>query len=292
MISVIITSYKEPKTLGKAIEQVLKNNIKEKYEIIVSAPDKETLDVARGYAKKNKRIKILQDKGRGKPAALNQIFQIVKGDYLILTDGDVYIDEDSIKPLLEKIKKGRFGAVTGRPCPQESRARKYGYWANFLLEAAHQSRLIKEKNSEFMLLSGYLFAMKNFKLKIAEDALDDAFISQLIWKNGYKIGYEPKSKVYIKNPSNFGDWIKQKRRNTAGDIKIAKYLGTIQKSRSFKKELSGFYKPFCYAENLREVSYSFHLLFARLLAWWLGFYDIKIKKKRFDKVWVRIGSTK
>ena len=58
MISIIITAFKEPKTIGRAIEQVLKNKIKDKFEIIVSAPDKETLDVARDYAKKDKRIKL------------------------------------------------------------------------------------------------------------------------------------------------------------------------------------------------------------------------------------------
>ena len=295
MISVIITAYKEPKTIGKAIEQVLKNKILDRYEIIISAPDDETLDVARVYADKyesaNRRIKLIKDAGKGKPAALNMIFKEAKGEVLVLTDGDVYIDENAIQLLIDKIKD-EVGAVTGRPVPQESRDNKYGYWANFLLDAADKTRLKKSEKNEFLFLSGYLFAMKNLHLEIPEDVLDDAFISQMIPKKGYRIAYQPAAQVFIKSPSNFGDWLKQKRRNTGGDIKIKQYLGTIETSRSFSEELSQFYKVFLYARSIKEFWFSFQLLFARLLVWWLGFWDIKIAKKDFNKVWQRIESTK
>ena len=47
MISIVITSFREPKTIGKAIESYLDQAIPEDYEIIVAAPDKETLDVVK-----------------------------------------------------------------------------------------------------------------------------------------------------------------------------------------------------------------------------------------------------
>jgi cellulose synthase/poly-beta-1,6-N-acetylglucosamine synthase-like glycosyltransferase len=292
MISIIITAYKEPATIGKAITQIFKNKIKEKFELIISAPDDETLDVARKYAKKDKRIRIIKDLGKGKPSALNMIFKKAKGEFLVLTDGDVYIDENSIKPLLEKLQDSKVGAVTGRPVPQESRTNKYAYWSHFLLNAAHETRLKADEKGKFMLLSGYLFAMRNFHMKIPADILDDAFISQLVYKKGYKIKYSPNSRVFIRNPSTFSDWLKQKRRNTGSDAKIREYLGKIQTSRSFSGELSQFYKVFSYAKTFRELWYSKQLLFARLLVWWLGFWDTKIAKKDFNRIWVRIESTK
>ena len=54
MISIVITSFKEPKTIGKAIESFISQKLPLEYELIVAAPDKETLDVARSYSKKNK----------------------------------------------------------------------------------------------------------------------------------------------------------------------------------------------------------------------------------------------
>ena len=57
MISIIITSYKEPRTIGKAIEAILSNNLPKDYEILVTAPDKETLDSAKKYSLRNKKVK-------------------------------------------------------------------------------------------------------------------------------------------------------------------------------------------------------------------------------------------
>ena len=52
MISVIITSFKEPKTIGRAIEGFLQQDLKrKKFELIVSSPDRETQEVVKKYQK-------------------------------------------------------------------------------------------------------------------------------------------------------------------------------------------------------------------------------------------------
>ncbi|KKS14334.1 MAG: hypothetical protein UU72_C0049G0008, partial [candidate division WWE3 bacterium GW2011_GWB1_41_6] len=90
-ITIIITAFKEPKTIGKAISTFLNQKTKYKFDILVSAPDEETLNVARTFQKKHNNIKILKDPGKGKSFALNLAFSKIKTDILILTDGDVYV---------------------------------------------------------------------------------------------------------------------------------------------------------------------------------------------------------
>jgi len=94
-ITILITAYKEPK-LAKAIESVINQKTKKEYSIILSAPDKLTLDIAKKYAKKDKRIKFFKDPGKGKSFALNILFSKIKEGILILTDGDVYISDNCI----------------------------------------------------------------------------------------------------------------------------------------------------------------------------------------------------
>mgnify|MGYP001611484071 FL=1 len=89
MISIAIASFKEPKTIGRAIDSILNQNLKD-YELIVSSPDKITQKIVERYIQKNKKISLIKDKGLGKPAALNLIFKKARGEVLILTDGDVY----------------------------------------------------------------------------------------------------------------------------------------------------------------------------------------------------------
>ena len=94
-ISLLITAFKEP-NISKAIESAMNQKTRYEYDIIISAPDKDTLDIARKYAKIDKRIKIFQDPGKGKSYALNLLFNKIGTDIFILTDGDVWINDTAI----------------------------------------------------------------------------------------------------------------------------------------------------------------------------------------------------
>ena len=121
MIDIIITAFKGPETIAKAIEQILKQDISEKHTIWVVAPDKETLDIARKYAKKHKKIKTFTDPGKGKSFALHKILPKLKGEVIILTDGDVYIKENSLKYLIQPSNNPKIGCVAGRPVSIDSK---------------------------------------------------------------------------------------------------------------------------------------------------------------------------
>ena len=134
MLSIIITSYKEEKTIGKAVKSFLNQKIPEKFEVLVFSPDKGTRDAVLKVAKRNKKVKHFYDSGKGKPSALNLAFKKAKGNILVLTDGDVYVDKNSVKELLKKFKDKNVGAVTGRPVAVNSKNDKYSYWSHLLTE--------------------------------------------------------------------------------------------------------------------------------------------------------------
>src|SRR3989344_9653202 len=111
MITVIITSYKEPHLVGRAIEAVLKNKTKRKFEVVVAAPDEQTAKVIKKYAKKDKRVKYFKDQGRGKANALNELFAKIKSEMLVLTDGDVFVSDNAIEALAKIFDKSKVGCV-------------------------------------------------------------------------------------------------------------------------------------------------------------------------------------
>jgi len=288
MISIIITSYKEPKTIGRAIKSVLNNNIKEEYEIIVVVPDEATLKEAKKY----KQVKTIKDKGKGKPAALNIAVSEAKGEILILTDGDVYVGKNSLSQLVNKIKGPDIGAVSGRPVSINLRNTMLGFWAYILTEIANKRRLKAIKIKKRFFCSGYLFAIKK-KLfpKLPEELLsEDGFISHKVYESGYKIIYSDRSLVYVKYPSNFSDWIKQKRRSAGGYKQIKKLIGV--EMRSFRKESSGAIELLAFVKNLKNLFWLFVLFLSRIYLWVLIYKDIGIKNKKHDKIWLRVESTK
>jgi len=293
MISFILTAYKEEKTIARAIMAILNQEFEDKFEILVTAPDDATLNEAAKFALTHKNIHVIKDPGQGKPTALNFVIPQAKGEIIILTDGDVYCKNAA--HLIEHFKNARVGAVTGRPVSLDSKNSMMGYWSQLLLDSAHKLRKARSQNNRFILCSGYLFAMrKNLYSKIPPDILDDAFISKQVWSQGYKIDYEERAKVFIKNPSSFSDWLKQKKRNMYGEFQFKKYkFSKIDSMRSLKDEISyGWQMIFVYPQSIKEVFWTFVLFGARAYSWISAFIDLKFKKKSMKKVWLRVESTK
>jgi poly-beta-1,6-N-acetyl-D-glucosamine synthase len=295
MISIIITSYREPETIGKAIESALNQKTKRNYEIIISAPDDETLNVVKEFQKRHGNIKSFKDPGMGKMHALNLLFKKVNSDLLILTDGDVYINENALEEISNLFRDPAIGCVSGNPTPRESRKSKYGYWANFLFDSAHKLRMSAFKKGKFIECSGYLFAFRNDKnIKIPLDTAEDAVIPYYFWEKGYKIGYAENARVYVKNADNWKDWIKQKVRTSKAHETLEKYADTktTPRVKSFKTETLGFYDLLRYANTPRELSWSASLAASRLYMWALVFYNVKIKKFNSVDNWERIESAR
>lgn len=302
MISIIITAYKEPETIGKAIQYILDEKIKEKHEILITAPDDETLNAAKTFAKENKaKIKIIKDEGKGKPNALNLVFSKAKGDILVLTDGDVYCKNCS--SLIKYFKDPKVGAVSGRPVSLNSKNYMIGYWSHLLFYYAHLMRKKRDQQNKFIFCTGYIFAMrKGLVNKIPTYALDDAFISECIWAKGYKIKYDEQALAFVKNPTTFHDWVKQKKRNLYSEFQLKQYRAKIKEEtnfdgeltmRSFKGEMAnGLCFLLKYQKNIKEVFWTGMLFLARLYAWISAYKELSINKKPMQEIWLRVETTK
>lgn len=290
MISVILTAFKEPRTIGRAI-QAFGEQLGPKDELIVTAPDKETLDEAKKYVKKY-RMKLVKDKGNGKPAAMQLAISKAKGTILVWSDGDVYVSKNAVSELIFHLENPKVGAVSGRPVSIDSKKTMYGYWAYMLTSIAHELRLKSKKKSKQFFCSGYLFAIrKKLMPSIPEKLLsEDGYISNYVYSKGYQLEYAPKAEVYVKYPSNFSDWIKQKKRSAGGYTQIKKMTGV--EMRSARTESLGAFAFFKYVHSPRELWWLFVLFAARLYLWAVIFRDISVKKKNQKEIWVRVESTK
>lgn len=182
---VILTSYKEEITVGKAIEQIICPNkdLWPNLKLIITAPDNPTLkkaeEVCQSIGFDN--FRLLQDAGQGKACALNLAVETItkehavtkEEDLLIFTDGDMYIADDAIKNLLKAIgnrehtaieidslsnKQPKLGGVGGHPVSLDDRNTMFGYFSHLFCEAAHKRRLNKvNKNStRFIATSGFV----------------------------------------------------------------------------------------------------------------------------------------
>lgn len=294
-VTLLITAFKEI-NIAKAIESAINQKTKYDYDILISAPDKETLDISADYAKKYKNISVFKDPGKGKSYALNLIFREIETDLLILTDGDVQLSDDVVEEMVNLFLDPEIGCATGRPFPMEPKTEKYGYWANFLFEAAHNIRKKAFENNSFIECSGYLFAFRKRIIdKIPLDVAEDSVIPYIFWEKGYKIGYAENAKVFIKNVDNWADWIKQKIRTSKAHETLDKYADTqtTKRVKTFGNEVGkGLGMIFSYPKTLKEFWWTFELVVARFYMWMRVFYDTKLKNQHYGDAWERIDSTK
>jgi cellulose synthase/poly-beta-1,6-N-acetylglucosamine synthase-like glycosyltransferase len=293
MISIIITAFKEQKTIEKCVKSIVSQKIKENYRLFVIAPDKETLDSAKRASKK---VIALKDDSKGKWNALNMGFKAGNSNsrIFILCDGDTYLGTNSINPLIEAFDNEEVGIASGRVVSLNKIDNLMGYWSQLLANAAHKERLSRRKGKKFIDCSGYLIGLRaGIISELPADLLsEDAYMSHYVWDKGFDTEYVPKSKVYVKYPSNLGDWIKQKRRSAGGYPQLSQYFKKTPNMRSFSSEaIKGPFYAIGYAKNIKELAWSLALFPVRLYLWILAFYD-KITKKKFKQIWQRIESTK
>ncbi len=296
MISIVITAFKEP-MLYRAIDAVLFQRIDEDYELIVAAPDRETEDLVNDYKKKYRQIRFFKDPGKGKSYALNMIFKELKGDVWLFTDGDVFLDNKAINEMLKLFNNyPRIGCIAGRVYCENPRTTLFGYWGKLLADCgAHRIRKEHYSQGKFLECSGYLFAFRNNGVikEIPVDVAEDSIIPYYFWKAGYKIGYAPDSRVFVKNPTTMKDWLKQRKRTADAHTKLTHYATDFPKVKSFRNEaLKGIFWIWSYPKSFKEFVWTVELVFVRLYMWLSLYFDLHFKKKQYVDGWNRSESTK
>jgi cellulose synthase/poly-beta-1,6-N-acetylglucosamine synthase-like glycosyltransferase len=300
MLSIIITSYKEEHTIGKALECILNkeySGLPDVFEIITVIPDNPTYLAAKETIAKFK-VKNwihLQDQLKGKPTALSMAIQKAKGDYFLFTDGDVYLGKNAISKIYNKIiSDSNIGGISGRPVCTNNKNNFWGYCGNLLADTIHNERVISNNKKQVYPMSGYLFITQKFNWKLPPDVLDDAYITYRIHQDAKIIAYEPDAKVFVKYPTTISDYFKQKVRNYVGFKKIETQLGLLpqDKRRSLRGDLKNSLKPILYAQNLQDLWYSLFMYPLRVVIWVRIYYHLVIKKTSLGKVWQRVESTK
>jgi len=289
MITIAITAFKEEKIIGKCLNSILSQKLPKEYEILISCPDKPTINVVKEYMKKNKKIKLIGDPGRGKPAALNLIFKRAKGEIIVCTCGDIIMGKNSLELLLRHFQDPKVGAVGSNP----TLIRQNSFlddWYEMNKRARHMRRMYEKKRGDVVYVPGQLFAVrkdivKNFE--IPENAcLDDGVISYETRLRGFRIEYEPEAKAYTKCPTTLKDFINQATRICIGQYQMRRWYRIRNVSR---KKIHSFSVQSKF--GLKKMFVFLILWFIYLSSYIYGLYLLK-SGAGISKMWMEIKTTK
>lgn len=242
-------------------------------------------------------MRLIQDKGRGKSAAINEVLPSLRGEIVMFTDGDVVILPQAVNELVKQFKDPKIGCVAGRVVSANPRTTMLGFWSHLLADAgAHRIRKEASGKGEFVECSGYLFAFRNNLIKaIPTDVAEDTIIPYFIREKGYRIGYAPNARVLVKNPTTISDWIKQRKRTAKSHETLQKYVDTkkIPRVKTFANEVrKGICWALSYPKTMKEYYWTLLLFLARLSMWVQVMYETKVKGKQYADRWERIRSAR
>lgn len=293
--SVIITAYKEPDLVPKAIESIILSNVEiiDNTQLIVVCGDELTyLSALETFTKHNfKNFLVLKDKAEGKSQALNLAFKNATGDVWVMTDGDIYLSVDATQQLVKPFNNVSVLGATGHIRSLDSKSDFFGYYSHLFCTAANTFRAQKQKNNDFFPLSGYLYAIRhNRALKLPSNLrAEDDYISHLIFKNDSKFVYVKDAVVNVHFPKNLKDLIRQKTRSLGGNVQNQKYFTT--NTRSIFQDIKMAFFPLSYARNIKEFFYSLLIYPLRFYLWLVIYYN-HMSNNYKNGIWERIDSSK
>lgn len=293
MLTILITAFREATTIGQAIEAFL-HQLPDDTEILVVSPDPETTIVVDDYAARYPVVRHVADPQRGKPTALNVGLRAAQGDVVVLSDGDVAVAEDALAMLLAPFADSRVGAVSGHPFSVSPRNTMLGYWSYLLTEGIHRIRLARDRDGKFLVCSGYLFAFRRALIEhVPEDALaEDAVISHLVARQGYRVGYAPQARVFVKYPTTYRDWLRQKVRSAGGYAQDYIRKSPVRMRSAWLEIWYGTRLALRYPRHPREFLWTLLLFAARLHLWLLVFVNVRLLRRPLADLWQRVETTK
>ncbi|MCK4700647.1 MAG: glycosyltransferase [Bacteroidales bacterium] len=234
-ISVIMSVYNEEKVLENKINSIYSTSFpKGKMEVIIGSDGSsdQTEEILRKMKEKLTNFSFYHSNiRRGKPNVLNDLVLKAKGDILLFTDANVFLNESTITGLVKHFKNPEIGLVDSRMT--DKGIKKNGISRQ---ESAYISMEVNLKNREGLVWGtmmgpfGGCYAMrKNLFIPIPENFLvDDFFLNLNVLKNRKKSINDMKATVSEDVSDMLIEEFRRKKRIAAGSFQnLSHYAGLL-----------------------------------------------------------------
>jgi len=287
-VSIGVCAYNEEKNIKKLLTSLINqktNKIKiDEIFVVSSACTDNTNNIVREFEKKDKRVKLIDQKEReGKSSAINLFLKNAKNEILVLESGDTVPEENTIERLCIPFEKEEVGMTGSRPIPVNQDNNFMGFVVNFFWKLHHEIAMENPK-------CGELVAFRDFVKEIPkESAVDEASIEAIVREKGYKLEYVPNAVVRNKGPETVKDFLIQRRRINAGHV----WLEKVQKHTVSTDDLGKVIKLVARNFSLNPKKNLWIVMAMAIEAYgkFLGKYDYYIKNKN-PYIWNIAKSTK
>ena len=282
-----ILAHNEGRNIQRALHAVLAQQLHDvqivEILVIASGCTDATVEIAERVASVNSLVTVTAEPERtGKAAAIRQLMSMARGDIIALVGADTLLEPSAIEQLVVPFADRRVGMTGARVVPLNRPTTWLGFTVQMLWHVHHQLALRKAKLGE-------LVAFRNVIDNFPDDtSTDEPALEALIAAKGLQLVYTPKAVVYNRGPETAAEFLMQRRRIFAGQVRIALRFGYFTSSLRLRHVLPLAIEAF--RSYPRFFLWTFAAMGVELWARMLGTYDAL--RGRDEVVWRHIGSTK
>jgi glycosyltransferase involved in cell wall biosynthesis len=231
-----LMAHNEAQNIQHALHALLAQELKnvEVLEILVIASGctDNTVELAQAVARAHPLVRVEVEATRaGKAAAIKRLIALARGDVIVLAGADTLLEPGAIEQLAAPFADRLVGMTGARVVPLNLPTTWLGFAVQMLWHVHHHLALRKPKLGE-------LVAFRNVLREFPEDtSTDEPAIEALIAAKSYRLVYAPKAVVYNRGPERASEFLVQRRRIFAGQVRIALNYGYFTSSLSVRHVL-------------------------------------------------------
>lgn len=233
-VTIGIPAYNEEENISHLLDSILKQKEKtiqiQKIIVISDGSTDKTVPIIQRFIQKDPRVNCVVGHSRmGKPARLNQLFNSMQTDVLVILDADTICSDDlTIEKLVCKFKSGKkVGLVSGRVLPLPARS--------FIERAINNYKYARSSVEDIFdfgktsyCVHGYLAYSKELlrKLHFPPNIVSNDGFSYFACKTlKFKNIFAKDSVVFYRSPCSIKDYMLQMIRYIKAGIQIRSYFG-------------------------------------------------------------------
>jgi cellulose synthase/poly-beta-1,6-N-acetylglucosamine synthase-like glycosyltransferase len=224
-VSIVVIAHNEAERIGDRIENLLALDYPpQKLEIVVGSDGStdETVARARRYERFGVSVRVFQQH-RGKPAVVNALVPLVRGDIVVFADARQRFDPHTVRQLVANFADPHVGAASGElvitaadgTAPAGHGAALYWRYEKFIRSA-------EGRVDSTIGATGAIYAIRRALFEsIPEDTLlDDVLIPLRVVRRGYRVVFEPEARAYDGASSTALQEFVRKTRTIAGMFQL------------------------------------------------------------------------
>jgi hypothetical protein len=251
--------------------------------VIASGCTDNTVELAESFASSNPIVTVeVETERTGKASAIRRLISMACGDVIVMVGADTLPEPRALERLVQPFADLTVGMTGARVIPLNTPTTWHGFAVQMLWHVHHRLALRKAKLGE---LVAFRNVIDNFP---DNTSTDEPALEALIAAKGYQLVYVPEAIVYNRGPERTAEFVRQRRRVFAGQVRIVMRYGYFTSSLRLRHVL-----PLA-VEAVRShpqfISWTLAVMAVESWARLLGLWDAL--RSREEVVWRTIKTSK